>query len=95
MTRDKMMTRRGMRRYNCCPGHNPAPTTTDVNASARTANGGRTSDLIFAQRTGPVPAALTCRRVGLPRTRPSLPILEAFRAPPPDRRPCAPSAPGA
>ncbi|MGV9427988.1 hypothetical protein ACWDO7_27320 [Streptomyces sp. NPDC003656] len=23
MTRDKMMTRRGKRRFNCCPGHNP------------------------------------------------------------------------
>ncbi|MCX5163762.1 hypothetical protein OOK39_31515 [Streptomyces sp. NBC_00264] len=22
MAREKMMTRRGMRRYNCCPGHN-------------------------------------------------------------------------
>lgn len=37
----------------------------------------------------------TCRRTSFPRTRPSLPILEAFRAPPPDRRSCAPSAPGA
>ncbi|MFI9626461.1 hypothetical protein [Streptomyces sp. NPDC052042] len=23
MTRDKMMTRRGLHRCNCCPGHNP------------------------------------------------------------------------
>lgn len=24
MTHDKMMTRRGLRRLNCCPGHNPS-----------------------------------------------------------------------